>query len=361
MTDLFSSHKKNTTKISEQDIIEIMQYQFQNTQHTSKHKGDDLGYATLNATSSIAINTDTLVQSTDMPPCMTLKQAAQKSVISCISDFAAKGIKPKFVAISVNMPKDVSKKDVLNIAKGFAASTKEYDIKIIAGDTNAGTEFVFNVCMIGNSSVASTANKIKRSGAKIGNKIFVTGPFGYTKLGLEILLKSNIQKKNVNKTKNKKNQDTKDPTIKNAIKSVLQPKVNLNFTIQCAVYFTSSMDSSDGLAATLNEMSLQSKCEFEIQTIPATRQFIEYAQQNNKNLKDLVFNGGEEYETVFTAHPNDTDSIMKLARKFKVHVIEIGTVTKKDSKGKVYIKKEKKKESATKYRAVIKNSGWSHF
>lgn len=348
------AHKKNA-KISERDAVAIMQDAFERA-HVTTDDGndDDVGYAVLADRTSIAINTDTMVQSTDMPPSMTLRQAARKSVVSCISDFAAKGIRPRFGTVSVNMPKNTNQKDVSDVAQGFADALKAYGIKIVAGDMNAGTEFVFNVCMMGDHVTTKTtpARKIRRRGAQVGNRIFVTGPFGYAALGLDVLLKNHAENK----------QDEKNTTvIKDAIKSVLYPDVHLDFMMQCATYATSSMDSSDGLAATLNEMAVQSKCEFEIHTMPTTRHIAKYAQRNNKKLEELVFNGGEEYETVFTAHPNDVDSIMKLAKKFKVCVIEIGTVTKRTAKRRERVYMKNKNATVTRRRGAIKTSGWDHF
>lgn len=348
------AYKKNT-KIGERDAIAIMQDAFERARVTTDDgNDDDVGYAALTDHTSVAVNTDTMVQSTDMPPNMTLRQAARKSVISCISDFAAKGIRPKFVTISVNMPKNTNQKDASDVAQGFADALKAYNIKIVAGDMNAGTEFVFNVCMMGGHAATKTtaAKKTRRRGAQIGNRIFVTGPFGYTALGLDVLLKNHAQD----------GQDKKNTTvIKNAVKSVLYPDVHLDFMVQCATYATSSMDSSDGLAATLNEMAMQSQCEFEIHTMPTTRQIAKYAQRHNKKLEELVFNGGEEYETVFTVHPSDIDSIMKLAKKFKVCIIEIGIVTKRTAKKSERVYMKNKNATVTRRRTVIKASGWDHF
>nr|AIF00239.1 thiamine-monophosphate kinase (thiL) [uncultured marine thaumarchaeote KM3_12_F11] len=132
-----------------------------------------------------------MVQSTDIPNKMELSAAARKSVIACVSDFACKGVKPEYGIISINLPKSISTKKITNIANGFKNACKEYDIAIIGGDTNEGKEIVFNVCIFGNSNKIVT-----RKGSKKGDLIFTTGPFGYTSIGLGILLGSN------NKTSN---------------------------------------------------------------------------------------------------------------------------------------------------------------
>jgi Thiamine monophosphate kinase len=120
---------------------------------------------------------------------MKLSDAARKSVIACVSDFASKGIKPEYGIISINLPKSISRIKIDNIANGFKKACKEYGISIIGGDINAGKEIVFNVCIFGSSN-----SIITRKGSNKGDLIFVTGPFGYTSVGLDILLNNKNQK-----------------------------------------------------------------------------------------------------------------------------------------------------------------------
>ena len=55
----------------------------------------------------IVAKTDTLVQSTDIPSKMGLSDAARKSIVACVSDFASKGVKPDYGMISINLPKTI--------------------------------------------------------------------------------------------------------------------------------------------------------------------------------------------------------------------------------------------------------------
>ena len=59
---------------------------------------------------------------------MKLSDAARKSVIACVSDFAAKGVKPQYGIISVNLPKNVSRVKINEISKGFKKACSEYDV-----------------------------------------------------------------------------------------------------------------------------------------------------------------------------------------------------------------------------------------
>ena len=86
--------------------------------------------------------------------------------------------------ISINLPKTISRSKVNQIVSGFGKASKEFNISILGGDTNGGREIVFNICLFG------IVDKIvTRKGSKKGDLIFVTGPFGYTAAGLDMILR----------------------------------------------------------------------------------------------------------------------------------------------------------------------------
>ena len=313
-------------KLDENKIINLFQTKLGNKKFIS----EDVEIFTLGKTKIIA-KTDTMVQSTDIPQKMKLSDAARKSVIACVSDFASKGIKPKYGMISINLPKSISKKEINKIANGFKKACKEYEISIIGGDTNEGKEIVFNVCIFGNSNKIVT-----RKGSHKGDLIFTTGPFGYTSLGLDILL-NNKQKKN--------------NLMRKSIKSVINPKPRLHYGLKNKKYFTSSMDSSDGLSTTLNEMSKQSKKKFIINKIPSNTDLETYLKKQKIDLNSTVFHGGEEYEFIFTIPSKHKKIIIKNAKLLKTPIIEIGYVAL--GKG-VYLEKNDKK-------TILKDLGWKHF
>ena len=314
------------TKLSEDKIIKIFQTKLGNKKFIS----EDVETFTLGKTKIIA-KIDTMVESTDIPKKMKLSDAARKSVIACVSDFAAKGVKPEYGIISINLPKTISRLKIDNIANGFKKACKEYGISIIGGDTNAGKEIVFNVCIFGNSNKIVT-----RKGSKKDDLIFVTGPFGYTSIGLNILVNNKKEKNNF---------------VKKSIKSVINPKPKLSFGLKNKKYFSSSMDSSDGLSTTLNEMAKQSGKKFIVDQMPSNKDLEDYVKKKNLNLNSIIFNGGEEYEFVFTVPVKYRKNIIKNAKLSKTPIIEIGYVT--SGKG-VFLKNNNKN-------IIVKDLGWKHF
>jgi thiamine-monophosphate kinase len=314
------------TKLNEQQIIKI----FQNKLGKRKFVPEDVEIFNFGKTNCI-VNVDTLVESTDIPPRTKISDAARKSLVACVSDFAAKGVKPLFGTISVTIPRSYSKSKISELGEAIGKAAKEFDVKILGGDTNEGKELVIQVSLIGFSDKI-----VLRKGASIGDVVFVTGPFGYPAAGLKILLAKKKSNKNF---------------AKKAKLATLRPKSKLKFGLKAKNYFSSSMDSSDGLSTTLNQLSRQSKKRFVISKIPGNLDLFEFAKLNKLNAYNLIFNGGEEFEIVFTSSPKNRTKITNLARKLRVSLKEIGYVTK--GSGVVFLQNGKT--------IRIKDSGWQHF
>ena len=289
-------------KLSEEGIIKIFQTKFKNKNFVS----EDIEFFKLGKT-PVVFKIDTLVESTDVPPGSKKNQVARKSIAACVSDFSAKGVKPEYGFISVIIPHSFSKNDIKQLANGINSASKEFKIKMLGGDTNEGKELSLNVCLIGSSE-----KYVKRGGAEKNDIIFVTGLFGYTSAGLKILLK--------------KKKAEKQFKLK-ATNAVYNPKVRLEFGLSSKKLLTSSMDSSDGLSTSLIEMSKQSGKRFIITKIPTKPDLFEFAKKNGLDPLDLVFNGGEEYEIVFTTSRKNREKILKIAKKLKIPIMEIGYVT----------------------------------
>lgn len=313
-------------KPDELEIIKIFQNRFGKK---SSFVANDLESITISGF-DLVVKSDMLVQSTDIPSGMKLRDVSRKSIVSCVSDFACKGIKPRYATVSLALPRGITKQKVNELGRGFAEASKEFGIKIVGGDINEGKEIVIDVSLFGVGN-----DIVKRGTAKNGDIIITTGPFGYTSSGLEIILHG---------------LRTKTTFSKKSKKSIFKPIPPLEFGLNVAKYFSSSMDSSDGLSISLNDMSMQSRKKFVITRLPVVKDVIEFARKNRISLIDLVFCGGEEYEIVATIPRRNLGIVRKLARKFKISYLEIGYVTR--GKNVVFIENGKEE--------IIKRCGWTH-
>lgn len=315
------------TKLDEARIIRIFQQSFGKK---SKFVPEDVDVLRIGKI-CIVTKSDMLVESTDVPKGMKIEEIARKSVVACVSDFSAKGIKPLYATVSLAIPREFSKSKIKKLAHGFMKASKEFGVKIIGGDTNEGKEIVIEVSMFG-----ITQRIVNRKGAKNNDIIITSGPFGYASSGLKIIL----------------NHCKADPKfVRKSKKQVLVPTPRLKFGLSIARYLSSSMDSSDGLSTTLNEMSRQSSKRFVITKLPCYDDIIKFAETNKIRFMDLVFNGGEEYEIVATVSSTNLPKIKKIARIQKIPLFEIGYVTN----GKNVIYQQENKIT------IIQERGWLHF
>ena len=121
------------SKLSEKKIIELFQSKLGNASFVP----EDVELFKIGK-EQLVVKVDTFVESTDRPPRMNLEDAARKSIVSCVSDFAAKGVRPIFGIVSLTIPKKLSRLNIQNLARGFQIAAREFNLKILGGDTNEG-------------------------------------------------------------------------------------------------------------------------------------------------------------------------------------------------------------------------------
>jgi thiamine-monophosphate kinase len=264
----------------------------------------------------LAFKCDMLVGSTDVPPRMSPWQISRKSIVSCISDFAAKGIEPSSCMLSLGLPKSISLHTVRSLAHGFRIAAKEFGINILGGDTNSSNELTIDCSMIGHCNCP--ISKIPaQSGARPGDIIVTSGVFGQAAAGLRIVLNNA-----------RSNRQMKASFIFN----VMMPKPRLKFGTAFRKYFSSSIDSSDGLAFSLYRLAIKSKVNLFIDRIPMAAGIREFSLENGLDYDELVWYGGEEYEIVGTIPSHEIRKARRLASAKNLELIEIGIVSKGNGK-----------------------------
>lgn len=317
-------------ELGERKIIEIILERLEPMPLMPIPFGDDVSAIDIGQGKLMVIKTDMLVGKTDVPPGMNLWQAARKAVIMNISDLAAKGVEPIAVLASVGVPRGYVKKDVEQVGKGLNDGAREYDAYVLGGDTNEASDLIISCSAFG---VGTKRRLMLRSGAKPGDYVAVTGLFGNTAAGLKILLRGL----------------SAEPQMrKQFVDAVLMPhaRVREGAALAQTRAVTASIDSSDGLAWSLHEISRASNVGFLIEKLPVDVKVEEFAKMHHLDPVELSLHGGEEYELVVTVKPK----LWKTAEK-AAPLIKIGFVTKERS---LLLKAGKKT-------IPIEARGWEHF
>ena len=243
------------------------------------------------------INIDTFVDKTDAPKSMPYKSYGYKTVIMSASDVLAKGARPKYFLLSASIPRTLKIEEFREIIRGVSFACKKYGIKFIGGDLNEADNIVLSGVSLG-----FTDKIIKRDGLSVGDYLWTTGTFGKTGAALHFLLKEG-----------KKLREKEMIEILNAF---YYPPLRIECLELIKNFATSSIDSSDGLAKSLQLLAEASGVKIVIENIPIDKLAVNYASINNIKARDLALYGGEEFEIVFS-----TKEKIKDVRNCKVYYL----------------------------------------
>jgi thiamine-monophosphate kinase len=320
--------------LGERRIIEIIQNQLDKMPEMAIPFGDDVSAIDIGNNNLAILKADMLVGKTDVPPKMSLWQAARKAVVMNISDLAAKGVKPLVLLVSLGLPRTLARRDIVQLGKGLNAGAREYGAYVIGGDTGESTDLTISISLFG---IARKGEVILRSGARSGDVLAVTGLFGKTAAGLKILLSNHKASKGIRET---------------LVESVLMPHARLKegLALCASKAVTASIDSSDGLAWSLHELAKASNVGFLVDKLPVAIEVVKFAEINRLDPLEFALYGGEEYELVITVKP-------KLWRKAEKAVEEVGgtllPIGKATAEKRVLLKVNGEKR-------VIEARGWEH-
>lgn len=238
---------------------------------------DDAAVFSASAGCEIVLTKDAMVADVHFFAHDKAEYIARKLVAVNVSDLAAMGAVPKAYLLAIMLPNDTQESWIADFAKGVAMATAEFGGYIIGGDTVAHNgKLALTLTAIGE---VPKGKALKKSGAKVGDKIYVSGYIGDSYLGLQILSgKLNMQSK----------------YLENAY-FLPNPKVKLG--VQILDIATSCTDISDGLIADLGHICKNSNVGAVIKSelIPLS----EEAKKTGVGVEKLI-TGGDDYELLYT-------------------------------------------------------------
>jgi len=273
-------------------------------------------------------NVDSLTESSDLLPGMSLRDFGRKAVIFNYSDLAAKGAEPLFFMASLTMERWRSVSDFEEIVRGIEEGANEYGTHLVGGDLGSGNELNLTGLAVGKV----THRLVSRSGSKPGDLLYVTGSFGLTWLAFKHLLEGMELPKRL---------------AKRALNSVYRPVARIKEGIVISKYASSCIDSSDGLYRSLRELSRASNNGFMVNKLPLDEDVLKFVEKKGINPIEPAFYGGEEFHLIFTVEREIAADMEKELRDEGVSPVLIGEVIKER---KILYKGEE-----------LPSGGWSHF
>ena len=265
------------------------------------------------------VSKDLLIQGIHFDPRLSsYRDIGYKAVAVNVSDIAAMGGNPHYLLAGIAVPATTPVMDIRNFYRGLASLCREYQIKVIGGDTCASRKDVFiSLTIMGK---VKTGQALCRKGAKVGDLIYITETLGDSRAGLRLLQKG---------ARGRTGQLPKS-IVRFLIQRHLHPtpRVSLGRELSKRQMATAAIDLSDGLSGDLRHICQASKvgAVIDLANIPISHQCATYAQHNHKFLMNLALHGGEDFELLFTIPPNKQKPLHRLATRLAQKITHIGII-----------------------------------
>ncbi len=275
--------------------------------------GDDCAVLPKDSHNDLVITTDLLVEDIDFRLDWSKPGfIGHKALAVSLSDVAAMGAKPVWSMVSLGVPESIWKTDFVDeFYLGYLNLANKYGVELIGGDVSKTPDKIV-IDSIAAGEVEK-GNAVLRSGAKIGDLIFVTGELGGANLALKLLEKREKFDKS----------DHQNLLLRQLAPN---PQTEIGQIIGEKKLATAMIDLSDGISSDLIHLCRASKVGAKIFADKLPFQF----QFSNLSFKfedifSFILNGGEDFELLFTVNPKKNIQVEKW---FKIHPISlIGEIT----------------------------------
>lgn len=269
--------------------------------------GDDMAMMRIAKETNLLVTTDMLLDGVHFDSTKTsLEKIGAKAASVSLSDCAAMATIPMACVCSVGLPAEAKSQQLKEIHAGVTGAIEKFGCKLIGGDitswkNDANGKLVINIAMM---SRPAGIEPVRRSGAKAGDIICVTGTLGGSLAGKHL---------------------------------DFVPRVNEAVEIATMVKINAMMDISDGLSCDLARICDQSNTGaiVDAELIPISSA----AKKTDDPLK-AALNDGEDFELLFTLSNENYQTLKKNKIKTAIKITKIGIIT---DGGLVQLKTKKSK------------------
>ena len=249
--------------------------------------GDDAAALSVPPNSELIVSTDSLVLDTHFTDDVFSEDVGYKAVASAVSDLAAMGAEPLGMTLALTLP-SVDDLWLHGLSQGLARACHDYRLPLVGGDTTRGplslTLTVMGFC--------PRNEKLLRSGARVGDKICVSGCLGDAAFGLDVM---QGQYRGLEL-------DFDDQEY--LVARFTHPTARLDLGCQLRELATSCIDLSDGLLQDAAHVANASGVRFSIESAALPLSTALVSAVGEAQALDYALSGGEDYELLFTLPPD---------------------------------------------------------
>lgn len=267
--------------------------------------GDDCALLQPTPGMQLAVSTDLLVEGRHFLSTVAPERLGHKSLAVNLSDLAACGAKPLAFTLSLAMPQ-AQERFLAPFAQGLLALADRFDIELVGGDTTAGP-LTIGITVFGE---VPPGQALLRSGARVGDAIWVSGWPGEARLALEAF-------------RGTLSLSAEHLTQARQAMECPEPRVALGLALRGLA--TAAIDLSDGLLGDLGHVLRRSGVGAELDLAGFARRPLLAAQSLHWQRLCLL-TGGDDYELLFCAPADAEAAVQAAAGQAGVPVHRIGTV-----------------------------------
>ncbi len=268
--------------------------------------GDDAAQVAVSLPQTLVMAIDTMVEGVHFPVNTSPSDVGYKLLAVNLSDMAAMGAAPCWFTLALTLPHS-DEAWLSSFASGMTELAIEHDIQLIGGDTTKGPM----VLSLQAHGLVMPERCLTRSGAKLGDDIYVTGTLGDAALGLKVALG-----------------DCKYPESTYLLSRLNRPTPRVELGKAISSWANSAIDISDGLLADLGHICRKSGvgAQIQLESLPLSSAYLRADVGYN-----MALCGGDDYELCFTASVQYRETILSLSEQYDCPVSCIGKVTSGDA------------------------------
>mgnify|MGYP000278822856 FL=1 len=267
--------------------------------------GDDCALLAPTAGMQLAVSSDMLVEGRHFLSTVAPDRLGHKALAVNLSDLAACGAQPLGFTLALALPR-ADEVFLEGFARGLFALAEAQGIELVGGDTTQGP---LNICITAMGEVPP-GQALLRSGAHVGDELYVSGTVGDARLALEVF----------------RGQLALDAAAFESVRAAMerpQPRVALGLALRGIA--TSAIDVSDGLLGDLGHVLRRSGVGAVVDVDAVPRSAV-LAAQTQAWQRECTLAGGDDYELIFTAPATSADAVQGAARRAGVAATRIGRI-----------------------------------
>lgn len=278
--------------------------------------GDDA--ALLDVEGTLAITNDMLIDGVDFTSSIPIQFVAQKSLAVNLSDLAAMGATPLAFLLALGFPRDFIPQ-MTKFADALALYAQQKKVELIGGDLSAAEKLVISMTAIGK---LQKRGALLRSGARLGDRVFLSRPVGAAAAGFELLqagwkvsVDGTVEPpRGLERAIGYAQRELAQSVIRRHV--LPEPEVELGVMLASMGTISSCIDVSDGLSSDLRHLSLASRkgAVIEWERVPAFPDLLTVGRTLGINVERAILHGGEDYALMFTGALREAELSAQLGR-----------------------------------------------